>query len=286
MMSMDSFFFSLICLFGLSGFTAQPTCWRRIDQGTILTCTPPCWGACGQDGRQTWQRRILSQSQNQQWKYRLSWKWALHFLHWIQFGWAGGGASAEGTAAVVGHVDCKVGAGEGEDGDGAGDEAGEGEGGNDRSEHMEVSPPSSWGIPRRLATTADLLLERVASALESDLACFPGWEVSGVDWPLGGGSESISVACCRACWAGDAGIAGNVDKVDGECPGPDVEGHSCDGGGEADRGNSSDGCTCLLSGCRRTTSMAAVEAALCYCEARWRWSFWEVEGWGFFLVAI
>jgi hypothetical protein len=124
---------------------------------------------------QTWQRRIQSQLQNQQWKYRSSWKWALLLLHKIQSGWAGGGTSKEGAAAVVGCVDGGVGASDGEDGDGAGDEAGEGEGGNDgRSEHVEVSPPSNWGIPRRLATTADLLLAHVASALESVLARFRG----------------------------------------------------------------------------------------------------------------
>jgi hypothetical protein len=79
--------------------------------------------------------------QNQQWKYRLSWKLAPHLLHRIQSGLTGGGASAEGAAAVVGCVDGLVGAGEGEDGDGAGNEACEGEGGNDgRSEHENVSP--------------------------------------------------------------------------------------------------------------------------------------------------
>jgi hypothetical protein len=60
----------------------------------------------------------------------LSWKWALHLLHRIQSGWAEGGASAEGAAAVVGCVDGAVGAGEGGDADGAGDETGVGEGGN------------------------------------------------------------------------------------------------------------------------------------------------------------
>jgi hypothetical protein len=43
-----------------------------------------------------------------------------------------------------------------------------------RSEHVEVSPPSSWGILRRLATTTDLLLTCMASALEKVLAHFCG----------------------------------------------------------------------------------------------------------------
>jgi hypothetical protein len=58
----------------------------------------------------------------------LLWKWALHLLHRNQSGWADGGASAEGAAAVVGCVDGAVCACKGGDGDGAGDEAGEGEG--------------------------------------------------------------------------------------------------------------------------------------------------------------
>ncbi len=45
-----------------------------------------------------------------------------------------------------------------------------------------------------------------------------------MDWQLGGGSESIAAACFRAWWAGNAGIAGSVDEVDGECAGPDLEG--------------------------------------------------------------
>ncbi len=66
----------------------------------------------------------------------MSWEWALHLLHRIQSGWAGGGASPEGAAAVVGCVDGGVGAGESEDGDGAGDEAGEGEGGDTEGQSM------------------------------------------------------------------------------------------------------------------------------------------------------
>jgi hypothetical protein len=43
-----------------------------------------------------------------------------------------------------------------------------------RSEHVEVLPPSSWRIPRCLATTADPLLTCVPLALESVLARFRG----------------------------------------------------------------------------------------------------------------
>ncbi len=43
-----------------------------------------------------------------------------------------------------------------------------------RSEHLEVSLPSSWAILRRLAMTTDLLLACMASALESVLARFCG----------------------------------------------------------------------------------------------------------------
>jgi hypothetical protein len=43
-----------------------------------------------------------------------------------------------------------------------------------RSEHGEVSPPSSWEIKHRLAMTTDLLLARVASALESVFTHFRG----------------------------------------------------------------------------------------------------------------
>jgi hypothetical protein len=45
-----------------------------------------------------------------------------------------------------------------------------------------------------------------------------------VDWQLGGGSESIAAACFRVWWACNAGLADNVDGVDGECASPNVEG--------------------------------------------------------------
>jgi hypothetical protein len=106
---------------------------------------PPCWGACGHTaGRHDIEEFSTNCKTNSGSTIVVEMGTASFTEDPIW--WVGGGASGEGAAAVVSCLDGAVSAGEGGDGNGAGEEAGEGKGGSDGKGNIESIVVSAGGI--------------------------------------------------------------------------------------------------------------------------------------------